>query len=209
MIDADIPELVHRVWSEYRDLPGLRLTLPQMQRLLDVPEDVCRRVVAALWMTGHVDFREEQVVGGLPRAPGDPGAPGQPRPDRWERGVVNVLVIEDDPLQLQGVAAGLRAAGFNVLAAGDAGYGTAVALLKPDVLVLDIGLPDGDGYGIARCVRSDPATAGIPILFLSARNGAADRARAAAVGAAGYIVKPCRTQALVEAIRAALPRSRR
>jgi DNA-binding response OmpR family regulator len=115
-------------------------------------------------------------------------------------GRARVLVIEDDQQQLNGLSMALKAAGYTVFGAGDAAYGTAIALLKPDLILLDIGLPDSDGYAVAQCIRDDPETAGMPILFLSARSAPEDIARAEHLGAAAYLVKPCRAQTVIEAI---------
>jgi CheY-like chemotaxis protein len=195
----DVPSLVYRFWSEYREWPALRLTLGQAQRLFDLGEETCRRVVAALWMAGEVRVEGDQVVA---------SADTLSTVTAEHHGGVRVLLIEDDEMHLRGVAVGLEAAGFTVLRARDAGHGTAVALQNPDVIVLDIGLPDSDGHAIARCIRTHEQTSHIPIIFLSARNARDDVARALEVGAADYLLKPCRVQTLIDSIKAALRLSR-
>ena len=202
MPNENLPQLVHRVWSEYRELPGMKLTLLQARRLLDVEEKTCTRVVSSLAHAGHVSVDGSVVVRGEPgagdgafkRAAGSPDAVAVAPPPR-------VLVIEDDPTQLDGLTAALRAAGFDVAGAPDAARGTAVALLEPDVILLDIGLPDSDGHSVAACLRAHGVTSAIPLVFLSARGGPDDRARAEAVGAAAYLVKPCRASEVAAVIR--------
>jgi DNA-binding response OmpR family regulator len=115
-----------------------------------------------------------------------------------------VLVIEDDNDQLHGLSVGLKAAGFAVQAATEAGYGTVLARGKPDVIILDIGLPNADGHTVAACLRMHDETAAIPIIYLTARNGQADLDRAHELGANGYLIKPCRTQDVVTAINTVL-----
>ena len=206
----DVPDLVDRVWSEYRDLPGHRLTFPQAQRLFQVGEETCRRTIAALWMAGHVEVEDEQIAHRPPPASNhrtDPAEDGALEPVAAAAASPRIVLVEDDEAQRQGVTAALQAAGYTVLGAADATHGTAIALLKPDLILLDIGLPDGDGHSIASCIRAHPETAGIPIVFLSARSGPEDLRRADEVGAT-YLVKPCRGQTLIRVIGNLLQRQR-
>ena len=92
-----------------------------------------------------------------------------------------------------------------VFAAGNVSEGEAIARRQnPDVIVLDLGLPDGDGHRIARRIRSNAETADTPIVFLTARGGQDDVARAEAIGAAAYLVKPCQAKEVAVAITHAL-----
>jgi two-component system, sensor histidine kinase and response regulator len=115
-----------------------------------------------------------------------------------------VLIVEDDIDQLHGLMLGLKAAGFDVMAATEAGYGTVLARAKPDVIILDIGLPDADGHTVASCLRMHDETAAIPIMYMSARSGHADLDRARELGIDAYLVKPCCTQDVVTAINKVL-----
>jgi len=79
-----------------------------------------------------------------------------------------VLIIEDDPLQLDFLEDGLTRQGFNVLAAMTCNGGVRLARSEsPDVILLDVILPDGDGLKVCQSLVDDPRTADIPIIVLS------------------------------------------
>ncbi|MGE3841965.1 MAG: response regulator transcription factor, partial [Vicinamibacterales bacterium] len=85
----------------------------------------------------------------------------------------------------------LRAAGYDVLSATDGLTATRAAIHeRPDAIVLDIGLPAGDGHVIARRLLDHPRTSGIPIIFLTARTTRDDVVLAQQHGAFAYLVKP-------------------
>jgi len=65
-----------------------------------------------------------------------------------------------------------------------------VAIGKPDIILLDIMMPDMDGYEVCRCIKANPDTANIPIIFISAMNEAADKTKGFSLGAVDYITKP-------------------
>ena len=73
--------------------------------------------------------------------------------------------------------------------------------LVPSVAVIDLGMPDLDGYTVCQAIKSDPATAGIPVLLLSGSNAPFDAARAQAVGANEHLAKPFETQALLDKVK--------
>lgn len=102
-----------------------------------------------------------------------------------------ILTIEDDPDQRQLIASILRQGGY-VMAQQAAGSGAAetVRLLKPDLVLLDIDLPGEDGYAVCRQLRSDPATAAIPIVFLTSHSAPTDRNLGFALGATDFLAKP-------------------
>ena len=115
-----------------------------------------------------------------------------------------ILVVDDEPNIIATVAPLLRARGYDVFSAmtGRAAL-EAVERDKPDLMVLDLGLPDLDGAEVCRRVRE---TAGIPILVLSARGAEGDKVRALDAGADDYVTKPFGTEELLARIRAALRR---
>lgn len=104
---------------------------------------------------------------------------------------MKLLLVEDDPdIQLVARMA-LRRAGFTVVVAGNGAEAlAAVPVENPDVILLDWMMPDMDGPEVCRRLKADPATSGIPVIFLTARSQKAEVARGLALGAAGYIVKP-------------------
>jgi two-component system, OmpR family, KDP operon response regulator KdpE len=99
-----------------------------------------------------------------------------------------ILLVEDDAPTRSSVALFLRGHGHRVDEAGNAAEATASwESRRPDLIVLDLGLPDRDGLAVIRHVRSEAAT---PILVLSARDREADKVAALDLGADDYVTKP-------------------
>jgi two-component system, OmpR family, KDP operon response regulator KdpE len=115
-----------------------------------------------------------------------------------------ILVVDDEPNIIATVAPLLRARGYEVFSAmtGRAAL-EAIERDQPDLMVLDLGLPDLDGAEVCRRVRE---TSGIPILVLSARGAEGDKVKALDAGADDYVTKPFGTEELLARIRAALRR---
>jgi CheY-like chemotaxis protein len=78
--------------------------------------------------------------------------------------------------------------------------------LRPAVMVLDLGMPGMDGWEVARRIRADPVTAGIPIIALTGHVMGDSRRRAREAGVNEYLTKPCLPQDLADAVRRHLPR---
>jgi two-component system, OmpR family, alkaline phosphatase synthesis response regulator PhoP len=104
---------------------------------------------------------------------------------------VNLLLVEDDPdIQLVARAA-LRRDGFTVTTAADGPTALAQSRQQPpDVVLLDWMMPGMDGPEVCRRLKEDPATAAIPVIFLTARSQQAEIDRGLSLGAVGYILKP-------------------
>lgn len=103
-----------------------------------------------------------------------------------------ILLIEDDPdiQRLLGLTLKLTA-GAEVQSAGEGQDGLGLAReWRPELILLDRMLPDMEGTAVLQALKADPATASIPVIFLSARAGEAEVVAATAKGAVGYIVKP-------------------
>jgi two-component system KDP operon response regulator KdpE len=115
-----------------------------------------------------------------------------------------ILIVDDEPNILGTVAPLLRARGYDVVSAmtGRAAL-EAVERDKPDLIVLDLGLPDIDGVEVCRQVRQ---TLSVPILVLSARGAEGDKVRALDAGADDYVTKPFGAEELLARIRASLRR---
>lgn len=115
-----------------------------------------------------------------------------------------VLIIEDDDDTRRGLVIRLRAAGFDPHTAADAvtGLGAAVEC-PPDVILLDLGLPGGDGIDLLGRFRSHAKLGAVPVVVLSARPEATTRQRALAAGAVAYLQKPADNRELVVALRRA------
>ncbi|MGV8803807.1 MAG: two-component system response regulator KdpE [Polaromonas sp.] len=117
-----------------------------------------------------------------------------------------VIVIEDEPQIRRFVRGALEAEGWQVFEAGTLQRGLAEAgTRQPDLLVLDLGLPDGDGLALIRDVRG---WSGVPIIVLSARGGEADKIAALDAGADDYLTKPFGMGELLARVRANLRRPR-
>ena len=119
-----------------------------------------------------------------------------------------ILVVDDDRDIVRLVRAYLEKAGYPVLAAYDGQ--TALQHLRydrPALVVLDLMLPDQDGWDITRIVRSDPALADTPIIMLTARVDDTDKIIGLELGADDYITKPFNPREVVARVRTVLRRS--
>ena len=120
--------------------------------------------------------------------------------------MTTVLVVEDELEIARVVRDYLDSAGFEVIVVGDGGSAIAsVRAARPDLLVLDLGLPGLDGIDVAREVRRWSNT---PIVMLTARGDETDRVVGLELGADDYVVKPFSPKELVARIRAVLRRTR-
>ena len=119
-----------------------------------------------------------------------------------------VLLVDDQPELLALVSGRLRQAGYGTVdtAAGCAEARACFAAHRPDVMILDINLPDGDGFSLFRELRRQ---ADIPALFLSARDADADRLFGLGLGADDYLTKPFLTQELLLRLQEILRRAYR
>ena len=118
-----------------------------------------------------------------------------------------VLIVEDEHDMLELLDVNLRAAGFETLLAGSGER--ALALVReriPDVVLLDLMLPDVPGTEVCRQIRSDPLTRDVPIVICTARADEVDRIVGFELGAADYVTKPFSMRELVLRLRAVLRR---
>jgi two-component system alkaline phosphatase synthesis response regulator PhoP len=116
-----------------------------------------------------------------------------------------ILVVDDDKEVVRLMRAYLEQAGYEVLPAYDGE--TALHTLrreKPDLVLLDLMLPDRDGYDITRLVRADPNLAHIPIIMLTARVEDTDKIIGLEIGADDYVTKPYNPREVVARVRARL-----
>ena len=116
-----------------------------------------------------------------------------------------ILVVDDEPGIASLVRDYLEHAGFAVLVAGDGRNALALARSRrPDLVVLDLGLPGLDGLDVARALRRD---SDVPILMLTARTDEADRVAGLELGADDYVSKPFSPREIVTRVRAILRRT--
>jgi len=129
-----------------------------------------------------------------------PGAPKK---------ATSVVIVEDDPASADVLQRRLQANGMKVAVGKDGGEGLAlVREIVPDLVLLDVMLPDTDGYDVCLRIKSDGAIAHIPVIFLSARGEVVDKVRGLSCGAADYVTKPWNAAELLARIDAVLLQSR-
>ncbi|WP_370288352.1 response regulator [Nocardioides sp.] len=113
--------------------------------------------------------------------------------------MTRIMVVDDEPQIVRALSINLRARGYEVTTAGDGAEALAVAdLAPPDVVVLDLGLPDTDGIDVIAGLRARSA---VPILVLSGRSDSADKVEALDAGADDYVTKPFGMEELLARLR--------
>lgn len=118
-----------------------------------------------------------------------------------------ILVVDDDPDLVRALRLRLKANNYDITTASD-GY-TAIATAqkeRPDLIVLDLGLPAGDGFVVLDRLQNSDALAGVPVIVLSARDPQGNEERALKAGAAAFFQKPADNEELLNVIRVSLPR---
>jgi two-component system, OmpR family, KDP operon response regulator KdpE len=119
--------------------------------------------------------------------------------------VTSVLVVDDEPAIVRTLSINLRARDYDVLVAGDGRTALDVCREeKPDVVLLDLGLPDLSGVEVLRELRT---WSQVPVVVLSARHGSDDKVEALDEGADDYVTKPFGMDELLARVRAAVRRS--
>ncbi len=126
--------------------------------------------------------------------------------DQGAQSTLRALVVDDEPNIADVVAMALRYSGFSVETAGtgQAALG-AVSVFRPHVIVLDVMLPDLDGFEVAK--RLSERGSEVPILFLTARDTTEDKVRGLTIGGDDYVTKPFSVEELMVRIQAILRRS--
>lgn len=120
-----------------------------------------------------------------------------------------ILIIDDNDVNRYGTARILRSAGYESIEAASGQEGVVKSLQRPELVLLDVNLPDIDGFQVCKMLRSDPRTADIPIVHTSATFVSDDdRIQGLDVGADGYLTRPFEPRVLIATIRACL-RARR
>ena len=118
-----------------------------------------------------------------------------------------ILIVEDEDQTRRNIATILRMEGYEPLLAANGRTGVETALReRPALILCDVAMPALDGHGVITAVRSDPATAHIPFIFLTARGERADVRMGMNLGADDYITKPVTASELLAAIGARLNR---
>src|SRR3989442_14469206 len=129
----------------------------------------------------------------------------KPSRQRGGSGRQKILVIEDDPVARADLEARLEANGYIVAPAADAASAmTVVNRERPDLILLDLGLPAGDGFLVLERLRQIESLAATPLLVITGRSHAETRKRMEALGDPPVLLKPDTTEALLAAISEAL-----
>lgn len=118
-----------------------------------------------------------------------------------------ILVVEDERPMRRNLVTILKLESFDVIEADNGRQGLAAAREhRPDLILCDITMPGLDGHGVLRELRADPRTAGIPLVFLTARGQKNDFRTGMNLGADDYLVKPVQIEELLQAIETRLRR---
>src|SRR5947209_8194226 len=126
--------------------------------------------------------------------------------DARQRPDARLLVVEDEPNILELLSASLRYAGFDVVTAAAGTEAVQAAQRhRPDLIVLDVMLPDMDGFDVIRRLRGGGAR--IPVVFLTARDATEDKIRGLTLGGDDYVTKPFSLEEVIARVRAVLRRT--
>jgi CheY-like chemotaxis protein len=119
--------------------------------------------------------------------------------------VGKILLVEDDELNRDMLGRRLQRKGFEIVEAVDGEQAiTSAGVEKPDLILMDMSLPIVDGWEATRRIKADPATAGIPVIALTAHAMAGDREKALASGCDDYDTKPIELKRLLAKMAALL-----
>jgi DNA-binding response OmpR family regulator len=129
--------------------------------------------------------------------------------ESWNEGApknrAKIMIVDDDPDIRQGLSLRLRANHFDTLNVCD-GY-SAIAMAqkeKPQLIILDLGLPAGDGFAVLKSLQQYPALSTIPVIVLTARDPEGNEKRTLESGAVAFFQKPADNDELLGVIRASL-----
>jgi CheY-like chemotaxis protein len=119
--------------------------------------------------------------------------------------ISTVLVVDDDPATRDLLERSLSAADLSVVTVDNAEDGILLAqALCPDVVIMDVVLPDKDGWAVLAAIKADPELADIPVIMLTIVD---DRGKGVALGATEYLIKPVDSEQLIKLVRSYLRRN--
>lgn len=120
-----------------------------------------------------------------------------------------ILVVDDEPEAVELVAFNLKQSGFEVSTASDGAQALNKARrIQPNLVILDVMMPEIDGMEVCKLMRRDPATSSIPIIMLTAKASEVDRVLGLELGANDYVVKPFSPRELVLRVKKLLDRGK-
>ena len=116
--------------------------------------------------------------------------------------MARILIVEDSPTQMEALKRVIEGMGHLPLAAEDGDKALAMAIqYKPDLILMDIIMPNTNGFQATRAISKHSDTAGIPIVILSTKGEQTDKAWGLRQGAKAYLTKPCPDKDLIQTIR--------
>ncbi len=117
--------------------------------------------------------------------------------------IQTVLIADDSDTQLAHLKSILEAAGYTTISASSGNQAVTLSeKTKPDAIMLDIVMDDGDGYKACRTIKKNPNYADIPVIMISSKNNPVDKQWAKQLGASDYIVKPYEDKEVLETLTA-------
>jgi two-component system cell cycle response regulator DivK len=121
-----------------------------------------------------------------------------------------ILIVEDNEDNFQLVRFLLERDGFEVISAVNGKEGVETAMReKPDLILMDLSMPEMDGWTAAQKIKAEPETKAIPLLALTAHTLPGDRMRALEAGCDGYISKPINVEYLIKTVSSAIGKARK
>ncbi len=112
-----------------------------------------------------------------------------------------VLVVDDAPVDAQNLQRIFADAGWMVISASSGAEAVTKAKAEaPDLIMMDVNMPGLDGFSAARQLMQDPATKGVPVVFVTSKDQKADRVFAQMLGAKGYVTKPYTADQILNSI---------
>jgi len=112
-----------------------------------------------------------------------------------------ILVVDDEQDIIDLLSYNLKKEGYTVWTARNGSKALELAGRQPDLCILDVMMPEMDGWEVCKALRKDPATAGLPVIFLTARDGEVDEVLGLELGADDYITKPVRMRTLLARVK--------
>lgn len=117
-----------------------------------------------------------------------------------------VLLVDDEKDILELLKYNLRKEGMHVMTAGNGKEALSLMTSRPDLVVLDVMMPEMDGWDVCKAIRKNPDTAGTPIIFLTAKDDEIDEVVGLELGADDYITKPVKVRTFIARVKKVLQR---
>lgn len=116
--------------------------------------------------------------------------------------MAKVLIVDDSQVDRGRLETLLKGAGYHTISAENGVEGISMAQQEsPDVIFMDVNMPEMDGFAATRALRNDEKTASIPVVLVTAKDQKADKAWGKMLGAKGYITKPFNDNEILEVIK--------